>query len=234
MVDELAVLYRCPRSLRTTLGAPAFVGDISVPGIWPPHEVFYIEAMLFHTTAALRAAHEVHEALELGARHASASAEWQQSALEIISGAQVIALQAAALSRYLWPPRDQEPHASRASQLRQALGIHVDSRLRSRELRNHLEHFDERLDEFCGNLVAGHIMTTYVGPSGLRPEVPTSFFRAYFTDVAVLEVLGKQFELSPVLEEVEALHVQLRRCVDEGGRLRPSLDPPPSGRLTCP
>lgn len=188
-------------------------------GVWPPHEAFYIEGMLFCTTAALRAADDVQAALEFGAQHSPSGPEWQESARAILDGVQTLALQAAALSRYLWPARTKEPHVSRGTRLRSGLGVADDSCLRNRELRNALEHFDERLDDFCQTLVAGIILPTYVGPLGPEPEVPAHLFRAYYTNVGVFEVLGERFDMTPILEEVERLHDQLLAAARHGKRI---------------
>jgi len=188
-------------------------------GIWPPHEAFYIEGMLFCTISALGAAEDVHAALERSAEHAQSSSVWQESAIIILNGVQTLALQAAALSRYLWPARTKKLHLLRAARLRSGLGISEDSCLSNRGLRNALEHFDERLDEFCRTLVAGVILPTYVGSPGEQQEVPTHFFRAYYTDIGVFEILGERFEMAPILEEVEELHDRLLAAACNGSRI---------------
>jgi hypothetical protein len=191
-------------------------------GIWAPHEAFYLESMFYCTNTALRAADEVHDALANGAQLAPSSPAWQECGLIIVNGVQTLAVQAAALSRYFWPARAKEPHLSRAARLRAGLGISDDSRLRNRDLRNHLEHFDERLDDFCRHLRAAVILPTYVGPIGPETDVPQRFFRAYFTDVGVLEILGHRFELQPILEDLQLLHDRLAKCLDSGGRISAS------------
>lgn len=188
-------------------------------GIWPPHEAFYIEGMLFCTSSALRAAEDVHAALERSAEHAPSASVWQESARIILDGVQTLAVQAAALSRYLWPVRTKKLHLLRAARLRSGLGISEDCCLSNRDLRNALEHFDERLDEFCSTLVAGVILPTYVGPLGELHEVPTHLFRAYYTDIGVFEVLGERFEMGPILEEVEELHERLLAAACNGSRI---------------
>ena len=188
-------------------------------GIWPPHEVFYIESMLHSTASALRAADEVREALDAGSRCAPSSVEWQECAFTIVNGVQALVAHAAAISRYFWPARGKEPHLSRAARLRTSLGVAESSALRSRDLRNHLEHLDEKLDQFCGRLAAGVISPIYVGPLRPDPEVPTYLFRAYYTDVGVFEILGKRFEIQPVLDEIRALHNRLVHSAEHGGRL---------------
>ena len=193
--------------------------DTIPDGIWPPHEAFYLESMLQCTTAALRAADDVRHALNTGSEHAPSSAEWQECALTIVDGVQALVGQAAAISRYFWPARPKESHLSRAERLRAGLGVCNDSPLRNRELRNLLEHFDERLDEFCRRLLAGAILPTYVGPMHVEPEVPTHFFRAYYTDIGVFEILGERFEIQPFVDELHAVHGRLLQCAQAGGRI---------------
>lgn len=137
----------------------------------------------------------------------------------LLDGVQTLALQAAALSRYLWPVRTKKLHLLRAARLRSGLGISDDSCLSNRDLRNALEHFDERLDEFCRTLVAGIILPTYVGPLGEQHEVPRHLFRAFYTDIGVFEVLGERFEMAPILEEVEELHERLLAAACNGSRI---------------
>ena len=72
-------------------------------------------------------------------------------------------------------------------------------------LRNDIEHFDERLDEFCAHVTAGGILPTYVGPMVADPEIPTHLFRAFYTDVGVLEILGKRYPVHPILDELRRI-----------------------------
>ena len=195
------------------------MSDVIPGGIWPPHEAFYLESMLFSTNTAIRASNDVHAALQSGADVSASSTEWQQCARSIIDGIQTIALEAAALSRYFWPARSKEPHASRAARLRNGLGVGERSALRDRALRNKLEHFDEQLDRFCLGLTAGVILPTYVGPMPAEPEVPTNVFRAYYTDAGVFEVLGSRFEIQPLLDAILDLHDVLLGCVSSGYRI---------------
>ena len=193
--------------------------DSNPTGIWPPHEVFYIEALLHSTGAALRAGADVHAALAEGSQFEPASAEWQVHALDILSGVQNIILHGASISRYFWPARSKEPHLSRSERLRTSLGVTDDSVLKNRALRNRLEHLDENLDEFCGALVAGVVLPSYVGPSAPDATVPTHLFRAYYTDIGVFEILGDRFPIQPIYDEIERLHDRLERCAQSGGRL---------------
>lgn len=188
-------------------------------GIWPPHEAFYIESMLHSTQAALRAAEEVRGALNAGSKCAPSSPEWHEYAFTIINGVQALIAHVAAVSRYFWPARNKEPHLSRAARLKTSLGVTESSPLRNRDLRNHLEHLDERLDEFCIRLTAGVILPTYVGPQGREVEAPTYLFCAYYTDVGIFEIFGQRFKVQEVLDEIRAVHDRLMHYAEHGGRL---------------
>jgi hypothetical protein len=174
-------------------------------GIWPPYEAFYIEAMAFCTTTALHAEDRVSKHLELGATFVPESPDWNSSAFAIVGGVQLIAQQAAALSRYFWPSREREPHLSRAAHLRETLEVSDDSALKDRDLRNHLEHFDERLDQVASSGIVGVILPTYVGPRQDEPQIPTTLFRAYYTDTGEFEVLGHRFSMQPIIDEIAQL-----------------------------
>lgn len=189
------------------------------PSIWFPHEVFYLEALLYCTTAALRAGRDVQSALKTGSRHTATTPEWQRCAFAIMNGVQTITIQAAALSRYFWPSSKAPTSRARAQRLREGLGIGERSPLRSRELRNRWEHFDERLDAFCKEHRAGVVLPSYVGPKPPESEVPTIAFRAYYTDVGEFEILGDRFDVPMVLTAIEEVHIRVVSCLDRGGRI---------------
>jgi len=65
-----------------------------------------------------------------------------------------IVYHAAAVSRFLWSPGSRDKALRRRSEsrgaiLRSSLAIPADHPIKSRTLRDHLEHFDERLDEWA-------------------------------------------------------------------------------------
>jgi hypothetical protein len=184
-----------------------------------PFEAFYIEAMLFCTTAVLNAEAEVNAALAFAASHQAESFEWQEGARAAIDGVQEIVLQAAALSRFFWPPGRASMHRDRGTQLRSAFGLTDSSPLRNRDLRNQLEHLDEHLDRFSSSFSAGVVFPTWLGAMPVESGVPTVRFRAYYTDVGVLEVMGRRYHIVPLLEEVRRIHVALVSCTSNGHRL---------------
>ena len=185
--------------------------------------------MLFCTSSALRSAAELQDALNAGSSVEPSSREWQAAAEIILNSIQNIALQGAALSRYFWPAREREPHTSRAHRLRRGLQVEDDSPLRDRELRNQMEHFDERLDLYVQDGVVGSIHPAYVGPFPGEPEVPTHLFRAYYTDQGVFEVLGHRYKMQPIVDEIAAIHGRLRACCEAGFRIPYVSESPSAG-----
>lgn len=192
----------------------------TAPGIWPPYEAFYLESLLYCTNSALKSVDAVRVSLEQDASHTPRTSEWNAHAGTILDGIQNIAIQAAGLSRYFWPARNSELHLARARHLREGLGVDDSNPIRNRDLRNHIEHFDEELDRLCGGGIVGNIFPQYVGPFPGEPEIPRFIFRAYFTDRAVFELLGHRYSIQPIVDEILVLHDRLRDCCDSGHRIR--------------
>lgn len=194
--------------------------------IWPPYESFYIESMLFNTAAAVTSVDAVAGTLEAVGRGDLALADVDEDAL--LNHLQNIVLQGAALSRYFWPVRPG--HEARGEHLREALGITDVSPLKNRDLRNALEHFDERLDRYLQANIVGYIFPRYVGTTPAKDGVPAHLFRAYFTDQGVFSLLGREYEMQPLVDEIGRLHDLLVAAIENGNRLPigASVSPAPS------
>lgn len=99
---------------------------------------------------------------------------------EVFRGIHSFLTHAAIVSRLLWPglPRRLQTETDgkyqerirkvnkvqRAIQLRGELELQEDHPLRSRKLRDHLEHFDERLDYWAENSISKSIVQDMIGP----------------------------------------------------------------------
>jgi hypothetical protein len=175
-------------------------------GIWPVYRVFYLESMRFITTSATNSILELNRNLQLWE-------EGNHSLLDrssILNPVQNIVLQGAALSRYFWPVKAQKSlHKNRAEFLRDKFKMTDKSPLKSRDLRNIIEHFDEKLDEYLEHDIAGHIIPEFVGDLSEQREVPVHVFRAYDPTTATFEILGHQFHISPIADEIVRVHVQI-------------------------
>jgi hypothetical protein len=141
----------------------------------------------------------------------------------ILDEMQNLLIQATAVSRYFWPARVS--HEWSGAQLRSAFGVSDENPLRSRELRNSIEHFDERLDLFLEDDVTGHVLPEYVGPFEGATEVPVKLFRAYYVDKGIFDLLGQRFDVQPIAQAILAVHQQLADMEMTGGRLMPVRPP---------
>lgn len=183
--------------------------------IWPPYEAFYIDSMLFSSSSAAESVHAVADALAAISRGTLDRADLVEDAL--LNQLQNLVLHGAALSRFFWPVR--KGHEARGEQLRTALAVTDASPQRSRDLRNALEHFDERLDAYLQAGVVGHILPRYVGRTPASPGVPSHFFRAFYVERGVFALLGDEYEIQPLADEIGRIHNLLLDCLEAGSRL---------------
>lgn len=203
-------IANAPLKLRST-------GNCSDKGIWAPYEAFYIYAMLFNTRSAVTSIEWISTALEQVSRNLTDDPLAQLDRSSMLCELQNIVLQAAALSRYFWPA--WKGHEARAEQLRHAFDVVDDNPLKNRDLRNEIEHFDERLDSYISNGIVGYIFPEFVGPLPESDGVPTHIFRAYYIDAGIFEMLGKRYEIEPIAHEILRVHDRLLSADRNGGRL---------------
>jgi hypothetical protein len=127
------------------------------------------------------------------------------------------------MSRLLWPaiPKqgsdepeakyqarlETDPRLKRAARLKELLGIETGAHLlRSRKLRNHLEHFDERLDDWSIASEDHDFVKEHIGPeSQIAHLAPKDRLRSFDPALAVFCFRGERFELGPLTKEISAL-----------------------------
>lgn len=178
--------------------------------IWPPYEVFYIEAMLFNTQSVLSSVTNLGELFQ----HREKDGAYINSR-QILDELQNIILNAAAISRYFWPIKGGK---ERAEHLKKVFKIEDSNPLKDRSLRNALEHFDERLDQFTSKSIAGHIFPELICDLPEDNGI-THVFRAYYTETQIVEILGEQYSIIPLIDEIERIDRHLALCSERGGRL---------------
>lgn len=185
--------------------------------IWPHYEVFYISSMQFNCQSAVRSmarVSRVFEQLPSQPTHDDIAALPSQS---ILNELQNVVVQGAALSRYFWPVR--KGHEKRAERLRRAFSVGESSPLYDRNLRNAIEHFDERLDKYLGAGIVGYIFPEFVGHRPAEEGVAGHFFRAYFVDVGVFRLLDEEYPVESLIQEIFRLNGLLEAMSSQGGRL---------------
>lgn len=174
-------------------------------GIQPPHLAFYGQAIRFNLESAIASVQFLMECLE-----ATNTAEDPHSLTDpILDSVQNILIHTASLSKYFWPISKgiNKIHKKRAQNLRKTFNIKDDSAIRNKELRNHLEHLDENLDNYLWSKpIVGNIYPAYIGPEMRRDEVPYHFFRAFFTDSGIFESLGLRLDIQPIIDELYEIY----------------------------
>ncbi len=192
--------------------------SVTDSAIWPPHEAFYINAMLFNTTQALRAAQNIAAVIALIRGNVEQLEQVELDTTACLDEVQSIAVHAAALSKYFWPVGKR--YRPRGEYLRGKLGIAADSPLENRDLRNQLEHLDEKLDDyFKEQAFSGNVFPEFFGPEPNRNGPKALFFRAYFINTGDFEVLGKRYAMPALVTELARVHAELQRMDAQGGRL---------------
>ena len=178
---------------------------------FPPYQAFYYESMLYIAKSAVAAVEELNEAVKVWNQLQTDEEHDQIEPSSILDPAQAVVTQAGLLSKFFWPPREKKKsvHAKRARFLRQEFSVDDSSPLKSRDLRDRLEHFDEKLDLYLSEGIVGHILPAAVGDLSGERAVPTHIFRGYDPSEAKFEVLGQQFELEPIVEEIDRILQQL-------------------------
>ncbi len=174
-------------------------------GIQPPHFAFYNECIRFHCEAAMTAINYLASFIEMTNETKGNYEMDGELTGRILDNLQSILIHAAALSRYFWPstPGQNKIHEARGAELRKQFELTDDSPLKSRKLRNQLEHFDENLDKYLSEKpIVGYIIPSYVGGKPESDGVPTHIFRAFYIDVGIFEVLGIEHEVQPIVDQV--------------------------------
>lgn len=170
-------------------------------GIQPMCEVFYIFAIYYSADRALAALDRFWLANQIS-----------KSEAEIVSSAQEALTHSAALSRFFWPSQNskfKKLNDARASRLRQAFSLDDSSELKSRGLRDALEHFDERLDIFLMKNIAGEMFPTPIVARHEYADNETQrFFRLVDPEQMVFVLFGEKYAFGQIMIEVSQIFSQ--------------------------
>ncbi|MBL4286367.1 hypothetical protein [Vibrio fluvialis] len=187
--------------------------------IFPPYEAFYIESLLTHTVSAMESMEIVSNWIDLMVADNVKALELPKP--KLFDHLHNIALQAASVSRYLWPSKSGENsiHKKRALKLRQALEITDDSPLKNRKLRNQMEHFDERLDNYLAQDILGEFIPDYVDFEPLNVDHPVHVFKAFYINRREFVLLGETHKMQHLCKELLRVHELLEQFSRTGHRL---------------
>ncbi len=188
-------------------------------GIFPVYEAFYIHAIMYAADRAV----ESFERYDLA--HAN-----DQSAPDQVSAVHEALGHAGALSRFFWPsgagPR-RKPAAialtnARADKLRAAFQLNDKSPLKARALRDALEHFDERLDNYLLSSDAGqYAPIPQIGDSRDLPNGRNHIFKLVDPTLSAFVILDSKFDFASIRTAVVEILIDARTMSKNGDRLRP-------------
>lgn len=109
-----------------------------------------------------------------------------------------------------------------AATLRKAFQLDDSSPLKDRSLRDALEHFDERLDQFLLVNDAGHFFPTPMIDDHTLVDEPTAkIFKLVDPTEGYFAILGKKYQFEPIMPEVARI-LTLATSMVEKGRLSPT------------
>jgi hypothetical protein len=121
------------------------------------------------------------------------------------------------ISRMFWPAQTRQRQSIvRARALRHEYGLGDKHPLKSRSLRNHLEHFDERLDHWRENSRHRNIVNDIIGPANTIVGVDRTDLMRWF-DPATKNFLfrGETYNLQEIASAVDELLPRSRRLEQE-------------------
>lgn len=193
-------------------------GDES--SIWTPCQVFYIQSMLFNTSSALQACDRASKYIEAISNEKIGPQDRKD---ELLDALQNFINHSGAVARYFFPSyggmkKDKKDiHQKRADHLRQVFFVGEASPLYDKQLRNAIEHFDERLDRYLEQGIVGQIFPSLILNKPQNTEVPHHIFRAYYLNDGIYQVLGERHSIQPILDEVIRIHELLVKFDENGG-----------------
>lgn len=124
------------------------------------------------------------------------------------------------VSRLFWPPRlnkkkdeSTEDYVKRAQftkdrglKLRELFSLNDQSPLKSRELRDHLEHYDERLDHWSNTSKRRIICSDTIGPPNIVSGIEATDSMRWFDPTTNSFLFrGESYSLQPIVTEISIL-----------------------------
>ena len=187
--------------------------------IWPPYEVFYIECIKTASLNAIQSWETLNEII-------SDENLLKTNTIDTVDLAENIVNQAGIISKYFFPPIDENKaknliHKLRGEKLRETFKIDYNQKLSDRTFRNYIEHFDEKLDLFLNKSVTGNIIppkTVYWTSNDIN-EV-TIVFKAYIISEFKFISMNEKILLPTLVEEIYKVYNQCIDFLENGGRLK--------------
>lgn len=177
---------------------------------------------------AIGAIHQVNSALQAARGHDQTPDQSRFHHSEVFRGLHSFLTHTSNISRILWPPLPQKrkkesssdyskrcnklPRVARAKALKAILQLDDAHLLKDRRLRDHLEHYDERLDDWEANSPRRNIVSDMIGdPMAIVGIDDKDRMRTFNPNGARYIFRGEEFDVQEMLNEVEKLQSQLNK-----------------------
>lgn len=186
-------------------------------GIYPTYEAFYIHSIKYSLERALESFWRYGDGLEKG-----------DSELAVSSIHEAFT-HAAGLSRFFWPSSMgrknkkglSELKEKRALKLRKAFNLNDSSPLKNRKLRDALEHFDERLDQYLLSNLVGNVFPGAIVDRLEQSSQPiTHAFKLVDPEQAAFSLLGEVHFFEPLCVELARISEIVDSMCENGYRLK--------------
>jgi hypothetical protein len=155
-------------------------------------EFVFLREILFQSRIAIRAADNLVN-IGHGLDH-----------IDTWSSIQLILISAGNVSKILWPTH--KASAPRGARLRTLLGIDDNNPLADRRLRNHFEHYDERIETWFASKNSAIYKDLIMGPlQGYDRQFPSNVHRGYDNTTQTLTFRGESMNLGAVIKALTEL-----------------------------
>ena len=175
-------------------------------GIPPYHEVFYYHSILYTAECSVRAFEFYEHLLTLK----------DVDPIQIVGAIQEAIGHAGALAFYFWntggssrlPNEVKEFIKIRSEYLKKEFNLNDSSPIKNRAIRNTFEHFDEKIDIFLLNTMAGTFFPTPVIQSHctIEEEQVSKYFKLLDIEEKCLVLFNQKFFFEDIEKEVNKIY----------------------------
>ena len=182
-------------------------------GICPPWEIHYISHIQTVSRQSLRAFARFESLAVTHPQHRNPD--------EAFEALQLALTHAAAVSRFFKPSRRGIGglSAARGTKLSVAFGVNETSPLINRSLRDAIEHYDERLDEYLLDPKMGNTVAIGLGADAPAPDSASFALRWINLVDGNVQVLGRDYDYSQTKKEITRIMLVADRFMLNGCRL---------------
>ncbi len=174
-------------------------------------EMIYLRELLVQCENAVAAVKRMNELLR------------QTETFEFFREAADFLQHTSAASRLLWPPggsnADRKARAdTRGTHLRAVLGVDGEHVLKNRRLRDHLEHYDERIDDWAVTSPNRNIVDNMIGPRtaiGGDAIKDSDIMRLYDPATKCFVFRGESFDIQALVDGVQDIATRARKRYED-------------------